>query len=130
MPWKTCKFFIFFRIAGFLYFSLILNSGNSVKIRNFPKIFKKFNFFNFFDFFSKNVPFQARCFLGCFLTFSVNSQLWKCIKKSENFQNFSKKNLFFFYFFSKNVPFCTCCFFTDFLQFSAIFQILEISLKC
>ena len=28
------------------------------------------------------------------------------------------------------MQFCTSCFFTDFLQFSAIFQILEISLKC
>ena len=49
------------------------------------------------DFFSKSMPFQARCFLGWFFTFSVNSKFWRFIKKSENFQNFSKILYFIFF---------------------------------
>ena len=127
MPWKTCTTFLekhanfpFFGLAGFLYFSLILNSGNSLKNQKFSKKFQKFLFFFYFLTFSRKAcHFKLAVFWADFWLFSVNSQFWKCIKKSEKFQNFSKFLFFLFFdFFSKSVPFCTCCFF---YWFSAIF---------
>ena len=104
MPWKTCTSFLekranfpFFGLAGFLWFLLILNSGNSLKNQKFPKKISKILIFLIFWLFLEKRAISSSLFFGLIFDFFLlilNSG--NALKNQKIFK--ISQNFYFFYF--------------------------------